>query len=136
MPSKTLCFFCFVFFIEGNHCSDFWSVTKAKNIYIRVIFLLDKLLFTKGLFSPLFGQKWLFLVKLTHVLLLITKEWKKQETYFFPDERRGSTLYFGNFGVHIVTIHNILWVLEISQNALKCWQYGALCSAAVWQSMS
>ena len=69
-------------FMEGNHFSDVGGDIKAK-----------KFLYTKSLFSPFFGQKLVFLVKPTYVLLPIDEEWKKVETkVFFSDERRESTL--------------------------------------------
>ena len=55
--------------MEGNHFSGVEGVTKAKKVY-----------FHKKLVFSIFGQKQVFLVKPTYVLLPITKERKKVET--------------------------------------------------------
>ena len=58
--------------MEGNHFSDVGGDTKAKK----------KFLYTKKLF---FGEKLVFWVKPTYILLPIDEEWKKVETnVFFP----------------------------------------------------
>ncbi len=92
---------------------------EVSNISVKVTVLLYRFLFTKSLFSPFFGQKQVFLGKPTFLLLPITTELKKVETnFFFPDERRESTLSLGSFGVYIVTEHTVLWVLGKSVKML------------------
>ena len=55
---KPYSFFFVIFFIEGNHCSDVWSVTKRKNIYVKVIVLLDK--FQNACFLHCLVRNWRF----------------------------------------------------------------------------
>ena len=65
--------------MEGNHLSGVEGFTKAKKVY-----------FHKKLVFSIFGQKRLFLVKPTYVLLPITKEREKVETngLFLVKEKR------------------------------------------------
>lgn len=57
---------------------------KQKILESKLLFCLKSLFFfTKSSFSQLFGQKWVFLVKLTYIQLPITKEWNTVETNFF-----------------------------------------------------
>ena len=74
--------------MEGNHFSGVEGVTKAKNVY-----------FHKKLVFSIFGQKQVFLVKPTYVLLPITKERKKVETNGLFLMKEESTLSFGGFSV-------------------------------------
>ena len=65
--------------MEGNHLSGVEGFTKAKKVY-----------FHKKLVFSIFGQKQVFLVKTTYVLLPITKEREKVETngLFLVKEKR------------------------------------------------
>lgn len=78
----------------------------AKNVGIKHTVRLE-FFSEKAYCLHFFGQKEVFLVKPTHVLLPITKEQKRVETNFSSDKRRKSTFSFGSFSVYIVIGHTV-----------------------------
>ena len=101
--------------MEGNHFLGVEGVTKAKNVY-----------FHKKLVFSIFGQKRLFLVKPTYVLLPITKERKRVETnglFLMKEESLLCLLVVSVF--YIVIELTVPWVFG---NQSKCCKtLGLLC---------